>query len=33
MKLLGDLQTTRTDCSEQMLAVSAHHKKMQDEAK
>ena len=27
MKLVGDLQTIRKDCNEQMLAVRAHHNK------
>jgi len=33
MKLVSDLQTIRTDCNDKMLAVRAHHNKMQNEAK
>jgi hypothetical protein len=31
MKLVGDLQTVRKDCNEQMLAVRARHDKVLDQ--
>lgn len=32
-KLIGDLRAIRADCNENMLAVRAHHRKIEAEAK